>query len=126
VCDLGFEPRRQLAVVTGAQLLQPPHPVAPHWLVVINAMDRAQSLDSVDVLATFGGQPITLTVQPTVILFGDAWHPQYTPHFRLTAQIRHQRSPQLRLLPSPVGFLAFSRRHDLHKFKPRLSSRERQ
>jgi hypothetical protein len=72
------------------QLLQPQHPVAPHWLVVIDAVDRTQSLDAVDVLATFGDQPITLTMQPTVILFGDTRHAQHTPHLRLTAQICHQ------------------------------------
>src|SRR6202008_4827277 len=37
-------------------------------------MDREQSLDPVDMLDTFVNQPTTLTMEPTVVLFGDTWH----------------------------------------------------
>src|SRR6476469_8582634 len=57
-------------------------------------MDREQSLDPVDVLDTLVNQPATLSVEPTVVLFGDTWHAHNTPNLRLTPQIRHQRSQQ--------------------------------
>ena len=43
-----------------------------------------------NVLETFVDQPTTLTMQPTVVLFGDGWYAHNAPHFRLTPQIRHQ------------------------------------
>jgi hypothetical protein len=54
----------------------------------------------------FQDQTITLTVLPPRILFGNARHPHHAPHFRLAAQIRHQRAQQtlgvnpIRLYPS--------------------------
>src|SRR6476646_2452696 len=57
-------------------------------------MDREQSLDPVDVLDTLVNQPATLSVEPTVVLFGDTWHAHNTPNLRLPPQIRHQRSQQ--------------------------------
>jgi hypothetical protein len=48
----------------------------------------------VDVLDSFADQPATLTMQPTVVLFGDAWHAHNAPDLWLTTQIRHQRSEQ--------------------------------
>ena len=56
-------------------------------------MDREQSLDPVDVLDTFVNQPTTLTIEPTVVLFGDTYA-HNAPNFRLTPQIRHQGSQQ--------------------------------
>src|SRR6476660_9211295 len=53
-------------------------------------MDREQSLDPVDVLDTLVNQPATLSVEPTVVLFGDTWHAHNAPNLRLTSQIRHQ------------------------------------
>jgi hypothetical protein len=55
-------------------------------------MDREQSLDPVDVLDTFVNKPATLAMEPTVVLFRDTWHAHDAPNFRLTPQIRHQRS----------------------------------
>jgi hypothetical protein len=52
-------------------------------------MDRAKPLDAVDVLATFVDQTVTLTVQPTVILFSNSWHAYHAPHLRFAAQMRH-------------------------------------
>jgi hypothetical protein len=57
-------------------------------------MDREQSLDPVDVLDTFVNQPTTLTIEPTLVLFGDTWHAHDTPNLRLAPQIRHQGSEQ--------------------------------
>src|SRR6516164_9145228 len=57
-------------------------------------MDREQSLDPVDVLDTFVDQPTTLTIEPTIVLFGDTWHSHNAPDFRLFSQIRHQGSQQ--------------------------------
>ena len=39
-------------------------------------------------------QPATLTMEPTVVLFGDTRHAHNAPDLRLTTQIRHQRSEQ--------------------------------
>jgi hypothetical protein len=69
-CDLCLEPRRQLASVTSTQLIQPQRPIASHWLVVVNAVDRTQALNAVHVLDTFSDQPTPLTMQPAVIFFG--------------------------------------------------------
>ena len=40
----------------------PLHPIVAQGWVVIDAMDRQQSLDPVDVLDTFVNQPATLTM----------------------------------------------------------------
>jgi hypothetical protein len=53
-------------------------------------VDRAQTLDAVDMLDAFVDQAITLAMQPTVIFFGNTWRAHNAPHFRLTAQIRQQ------------------------------------
>src|SRR5262245_2283421 len=90
--SLRLEPRRQRPTISGAQSVQRLHPIAAQGLVVIDAMDREQSLDPVDVLDTFVNQPTTLTMQPTVVLFGDTWHAHNAPNLRLTPQIRHQGS----------------------------------
>jgi hypothetical protein len=42
------------------------------------------------VLDSFGDQPATLTMEPTVVLFGDTRHAHNAPNFRLTPQIRNQ------------------------------------
>src|SRR5215467_3249988 len=39
-------------------------------------------------------QPATLTMEPTVVLFGDTRHAHNAPNLWLTTQIRHQRSQQ--------------------------------
>src|SRR5215831_8146969 len=70
--------------ISGAHLFQLLHPIAAQRLVVIDAMDREQSLDPVDVLDTFVNQPATLTMAPTVVLFGDTRHAYNTPNLRLT------------------------------------------
>src|SRR5215813_8980915 len=88
--DFRLEPRRQRLTISGAQSFQLLHPIAAQGLVVIDAMDREQSLDPVDVLDTFANQSITLTMQPTVVLFGDTWDAHNAPNLRLTPQIRHQ------------------------------------
>src|SRR5262249_32072151 len=54
-------------------------------------MNREQAFDPVDVPDWLADQPATLTIEPTVILFGDTRHAQNAPHFWLTTQIRHQR-----------------------------------
>ena len=46
-------------------------------------MDRAQTLDAVDVLDAFVDQAVTLAMQPTIIFFGNTWHTHNAPHFRL-------------------------------------------
>src|SRR5262249_27991612 len=90
--DFRLEPRRQRPTISGAQSVQLLHPIATQGLVVIDAMDREQSLDPVDVLDTFVNKPATLAMEPTVVLFRDTWHAHDAPNFRLTPQIRHQRS----------------------------------
>jgi hypothetical protein len=85
-----LEPRRQSLTISGVQLFQPLHPIAAQGLVVIDAMDREQSLDPVDVLDTFVNQPVTLTMEPTIALFGDTGHAHNAPNLRLTPQIRQQ------------------------------------
>ena len=87
--DLRLDARRQFLTVSGAQLLQPRQSVWPKWLVVVDAVDRAQTLDAVDMLDAFVDQAITLAMQPTVIFFGNTWHAHNAPHL-LTAQIRQQ------------------------------------
>src|SRR5215831_2386555 len=57
-------------------------------------MNCEQAFDPVDVLDSFADQPATLTMQPTVVLFGDTRHAHNAPNFWLTSQIRHQRSQQ--------------------------------
>jgi hypothetical protein len=42
-------------------------------------VDREQSLDPVDVLDTLVNQPATLSMEPTVVLFGDTRHAHNTP-----------------------------------------------
>jgi hypothetical protein len=86
----GAGPTRQRPAISSVQSLQPLHPIATQGLVVIDAMDRKQALDPVDVLDTFVNQPATLTMEPTVVLFGDTRHAHNAPNFRLTTQIRHQ------------------------------------
>jgi hypothetical protein len=76
------------------QSFQPLHAAAMQGLVVIDAMNREQAIDPVNVLDSFGDQPATLTMHPTVVLFGDARHAHNAPNLRLTTQIRHQRSEQ--------------------------------
>ncbi len=76
--------------ISGAQSFQLLHPIAAQGLVVVDAMDREQALDPVDVLDTFADQPAQLTIEPTVILFGDTWNAHNAPNFRLTPQIRQQ------------------------------------
>ena len=85
-----LEPRRQSLTISGVQLFQPLHPIAAQGSVVIDAMDREQSLDPVDVLDTLVNQPATLSMEPTVVLFGDTWHAHNTPNLRFTPQIRQQ------------------------------------
>jgi hypothetical protein len=46
--------------------------------------------NAVDVLDPLVDQAVTLTMQSTIIFFGDTWHPHHAPHLRLAAQIRHQ------------------------------------
>jgi hypothetical protein len=52
------------------------------------------ALNSIHVLDAFSGQPITFTVQPMVIFFGDTRSRATLDTFRLTAQICHQRPQQ--------------------------------
>src|SRR6202022_736999 len=92
--DFRQEPRRQRPIISGAQPFQLLHPIATQGLVVIDAMDREQSLDPVDVLDAFADQPVTLTMEPTVVLFGDTGHAHNAPNLRFTPQIRHQGSQQ--------------------------------
>src|SRR5262249_53340283 len=72
--DFRLEPRWQRPTISGAQSFQLLHPIATQGLVVIDAMDREQSLDPVDVLDTFVNKPATLAMEPTVVLFRDTWH----------------------------------------------------
>src|ERR1700747_349495 len=44
-------------------------------------------LNPVDVLDTLVNQPATLSMEPTVVLFGDTWDAHNTPNLRLTPQI---------------------------------------
>jgi hypothetical protein len=83
-----------MTTISGVQSCQPLHAVAMQGLVVIDAMNREQAFDAVDVLDSFADQPATLTIEPTIVLFGDTRHPQNAPNLWLTAQIRHQRSEQ--------------------------------
>jgi hypothetical protein len=46
--------------------------------------------DPVDVLDTLVNQPTTLTMEPTVVFFGDTWHVHNASNFRLTPQKCHQ------------------------------------
>ena len=68
------------------------HALRVHRLVVVDAVDGAKALDAVDVLATFVDEAVTLTVQSTVILFGNAWHTHHAPHFWFPTHMRHQRA----------------------------------
>src|ERR1700739_3088324 len=88
--DFCLEPRRQCPAISGAQSFQLLHPIVAQGWVVIDAMDREQSLDPVDVLDTFVNQPATLTMEPTVVLLGDTRHAHNAPNLRFTTQIRHQ------------------------------------
>jgi hypothetical protein len=63
-------------------------------LVVRDAINREQAFNPVDVLDSFADQPATLTMEPTVVLFGDTRRAQNAPNLWLTTQIRHQRSEQ--------------------------------
>src|SRR5215469_15375415 len=93
--DFRLKPRRQRpTTISRAQSLQPLHPIAAQRLAVIDAMDREQSLDPVDVLDTFVNQPATLTMEPTVVLFGNTRHAHNAPNLWFTPQIRHQGSEQ--------------------------------
>src|SRR6516164_1524321 len=68
-------------------------------------MERAEPLDPVDVPDAFRDQAVSLAVRPARILFGKTGRPHHAPHFRLAAQIRHQRA-QKPLRVDPVRFHA--------------------
>src|SRR5215469_5298321 len=80
--------------ISGPQSFQLLHALAMQGLVVIDAMNRQQAFDPVDVLDSFADQPATLTMKPTVVLFGNTRHAHNAPDLWLTTQIRHQRSQQ--------------------------------
>src|ERR1700694_3782873 len=46
-------------------------------------------------LDTFADQAVAITVQPTVIFFGNTWDTDHAPYFRVAAQIGHERAQQL-------------------------------
>src|SRR5215472_137420 len=94
--DFLLEPPWQLISSSSAQAFQPQHSLRVHRLVVVGAMHGAKSLDTVDVLAAFVDEAITLTVQSTVILFGNAWHTYHAPHLWFPTRMRHQRPQQSR------------------------------
>src|SRR5215469_15539401 len=91
-----LEPPWQLISSSRAQAFQLQHSLRVHRLVVVDAVDGAKSLDAVDVLATFVDESVTLTVQPPVILFGNAWHTHHAPHLWFPTRMRHQRPQQSR------------------------------
>lgn len=74
---------------TRPQLLQPVPSVQPKGLVVVDAVDSAWPLDTVDVLDTFVDQAIAFAMQPTVVFLGNARHPHHGPFLRAATQIRH-------------------------------------
>src|SRR5215831_20980708 len=80
--------------ISGVQSFQPLHAVAMQGLVVIDAMNREQAFEPVDVLDSFTDQPATLTMELTIVLFGDTRHAHNAPNLWLTTQIRHQRREQ--------------------------------
>jgi hypothetical protein len=82
--DLRLEPRRQLTTISGAQLFQPLHALAMQRLVA-DAMNREQAFDPVEVLDSFADQPVTLTMEPTIVLFGDARHARTLPSIAMAS-----------------------------------------
>src|SRR5215472_19165035 len=88
--DFLFEPPWQLISSSSAQAFQPQHSLRVHRLVVVDAVYGAKPLDAVDVLATFVDEAVTLTVQSTVILFGNAWHTHHAPYLWFPTYMRHQ------------------------------------
>jgi hypothetical protein len=89
--DLRFDPRWQRASISRTEALERLQPIRPDGFAVIDAVQRAESLDAVDVLDTFGYQATALAVQPALIFFSDSWHAHDAPHLGLAAQMRHQR-----------------------------------
>jgi hypothetical protein len=63
-------------------------------LAVIDAMNREQAFDPVEVLDSLADQSATLTMEPTVALFGDTRRAQNAPNRFLAMQMRHPRSEQ--------------------------------
>ena len=61
-------------------------------MIIVDSLERAKPFDAVDVLNTFRDQTVPLAVQPTRVLCSNAGHLHHAPHFRLAAQIRHQRA----------------------------------
>jgi hypothetical protein len=89
--DFLLEPPWQLLSNSSAQAFQPQHALRVHRLVVVDAVDGAKSLDTVDVLAAFVDEAVTLTVQPPVILFGNAWHTHHAHAPSVTAAVARRR-----------------------------------
>jgi hypothetical protein len=85
---LGWPAFENLLSSSSAQAFQPQHSLRVHRLVVVDTVDGAKSLDTVDVLAAFVDEAVTLTVQSTVILFGNAWH-THPPHLWFPTRMRH-------------------------------------
>jgi hypothetical protein len=54
------------------QRVQPRPPLPMQWMVIVDAMQRAQPLDTVDVRNTLRHQAIPLAMQPAGVLLGDA------------------------------------------------------
>src|SRR6476646_2531297 len=124
--DFCLEPRRQCPAISCAQSFQLLHPIVAQGWVGIDAMDREQSLDPVDVLDTFVNQPATLTMEPTVVLLGDTRHAHNAPNLRFTTQIRHKPSyPASEQETNSTSFfnsLAIRVRIRSHSFKSSLQS----
>jgi hypothetical protein len=78
--DFLVEPLSQLISISSAQSLHPQYSLRVHRLVIVDAVDGASPLMRLTLPTTFVDEAVTLMVESTIILFGNAWHTQHTAH----------------------------------------------
>jgi hypothetical protein len=90
--DFRLQPRRQGPPVAGAQTFELRLAVGPQRLIIINAVERTQTFDAVDVLDPLLDQPLALAMQPLGVLLLDAWNAHHTAGIRFAAQMPAERA----------------------------------
>ena len=85
--EASFTTSPQSAPPTPAQTSKLRLAVAPQGLIIIDAVERAQTFDAVDVLHPLLDQPFALAMQPLGVLLFDARNAHCTAGIRLAAQM---------------------------------------
>jgi hypothetical protein len=90
--DFRLQPRRQGPPVTSPQTSKLRLAVGTQRLIIIDAVERAQAFDAVDVLHPLLDQPLALAMQPLGVLLLDARNAHHTAGIRFAAQMATERA----------------------------------